>query len=78
MARKKEFKLDITAPTGCGITTATANIIGTAPNNLPYLKIDIPEIGVGLYIRDHELERFAINILSSLGYKISPLSELKK
>lgn len=77
MARKKEFEMDVLGPLNCGITTATATIIGTAPDNLPYLKVDLPEIGASLYIKDKDLERFAINILASLGYKIKPLNELK-
>lgn len=66
MGRKKQFEMEVLGPLDCGITQATASIIGTAPNNIPYLKVDLPEIGASLYIKDKDLERFAINILASL------------
>jgi hypothetical protein len=73
MARKNSFEMEVLGPLDCGITQATALIIGTAPKNIPYLKIDMPETGASLYIKDKDLETFAINILASLGYAIQPL-----
>jgi len=75
MGRKKVFEMDVLSGNEqSGITVANARIIGTAPKNIPYLNIDLPETGTCACIKDKDLERFAISILESLGYEILPLS----
>lgn len=60
---KTEFELEDVMT-----TKGTISIIGTRPKNSPYVSIDITskEPSVRTYIKDKDLERFAVNILKAL------------
>ena len=58
---KTEFELESANEVG-GI----AAIIGTAPKYKPYVSFEGPNIKQRLYIKDKDLERFAVNILKAL------------
>lgn len=68
--RKTKFDLEY-FETGEKISSnyGTIEIIGATPINLPYVAINVPIITNGLFIKDKDLERFAINILKSIGSK---------
>lgn len=64
---KTEFELETLANSrmeGSG----KIEIIGTSPKNEVYVTIDIPNVSYH-YIKDKDLERFAVNILRAIGSK---------
>ncbi len=47
----------------------TIKIIGEEPKYIPYVSISLPDNKGNLFIKDKDLERFAVNILKALKSK---------
>lgn len=64
---KTKFELDKnTADPG---VTGVINIIGRRPDDAPYVSITFRKHAELLWIKDKDLERFAVNILKALKSK---------
>lgn len=66
---KTEFELDTTNPYK---SKGKARIIGLSPSSHPYVSIRIitpNAIETSACIKDHDLERFAVNILKAMKSK---------
>lgn len=68
MARKTEFELETAAGMDIlPVPDCKISINGQAPNDSPYASIDIK--GKYYFIKDRDLERFAVNVLKALNSK---------
>jgi hypothetical protein len=67
---KTVFKIETPVGDGQMMDNGYISIVGTSPNFIPYVSIS-PAGGdeSGYFIKDKDLERFAVNILKALNSK---------
>lgn len=69
MKRKTQFDLEVSSSeSGIKDSGFDIKIIGTAPKCKPYVSINLG-VNQCYFIKDNDLERFAINILKALKSK---------
>lgn len=65
---KTEFELEVYQRGKVEIVDGCVKIIGTKPNYSPYVVMDIKGF-TPMFLKDKDLERFAVNILKALKSK---------
>lgn len=65
---KTEFELENLSSNESSLITGNIKIMGAKPKSSPYVVIEVKEIPY-LFIKDKDLELFAINILKALNSK---------